>query len=185
MNTPVAAAVLGFALASPAAASDREGPNAFAMACRTHEGDESCEMRFRSPKPHRELLRRFPTLRGRWFEKHRNHPEFGNRFWGEDRDEALKAEASAKEDVEDLLEKYHETESDKDRKAVRRKIRDRLAEVFDMRIEREREHARALEKKIEKLRRRIDKRKRAKDEIVEKRLRELAGDATDSDLDWF
>lgn len=169
MKSAVLAAIAALGLAGPAAALDHE----------------VIRMDVHARSPHQELTHRFPGLRAQWFEKNSNHPTFGARFWGENRKDAMQEEGKAKNEVIALLKKYEDADDQKSRNMVRKEIKELLANVFDMRQKREKEHTQALAKKLEKLRRRIDKRKQAKDEIVKKRLLELIGETKDSDLDWY
>lgn len=75
-----------------------------------------------------------------------------------------------------LAKTYQQKESDKDRKEIRKKLREILVDLFDYREQKREEEIVRLDEKLQELRKVLDERKKNKDAIVDRRLKELLGD---------
>ena len=82
-----------------------------------------------------------------------------------------------------LAEEIRETEDLEKQRVLRSKLKQLLAEVFDLRLKEPEMHIQNLEKEINEMKGMIERRKANKDKIIQRRLKEMTGER--NDLDWW
>lgn len=96
-----------------------------------------------------------------------------------ERDRALYERLVRERDMENealrLAQRYHRTQDEAEREALRSQLRDKLGAMFDLKQENRQEEVRQMEEALDALRSRISERAEMRERIVEYRLNELIG----------
>lgn len=79
---------------------------------------------------------------------------------------------------------YYEAESEADKRRIKRGLREKLEEAFELKIELEELEVAYLEREIKEVRELIKKRKEAREKIIDKRLNMLLSEEEDDIYAW-
>lgn len=134
--------------------------------------DRMMKMRKRSPKKFRRYMKDdLPRFRRLRMMKEADPDEFQ---W-------QKKHLKQRTESHELVDQYFEA-TDADKPQIKTKIKEQLSELFDLKHKHQQQRVKRAEKKLTKLQRRLERRVKNRDQIIEKRLNELLSDY--DDLTW-
>lgn len=95
--------------------------------------------------------------------------------------ESMKKERSLEMESFEIGEQIRATEDPAKRDELKAKLKPILAELFDLREKHKDQEIKRLEKELNRLKEQVERRRKNKDAIVERRLRELSGEQLDDE----
>jgi len=81
------------------------------------------------------------------------------------------------DEIERLADKFRAAKDEKDRARLEKKLKEKLAALFDEKETAQRSRIKRMKKDLEEMKAKLDKRRRIRDRIIQRRLEELTGDA--------
>ncbi len=79
--------------------------------------------------------------------------------------------ATRHREIKDLVERFQDAESEEESARLRQEIRQLLADEFDRRVERHREHIEALSERLERMREELAEQSGRREQLIESQLR--------------
>ena len=116
-------------------------------------------------------FRRAIQRANRWFQEMEKLQRFDMEAF-EQRIEMMRME----DDVERLADELREAKSDKERAKIEKNLEKKLSELFDRKEAAQRERIGRMEREIEELKAKLDRRHQNRAKIIRRRLEELRGD---------
>lgn len=129
------------------------------------------EIREENPRVARKLLGKFARAY-RHFKKSKDPA----------RKKAMIMQMRAQFRIRELVEKYKESEDEKEKKTLRPQIKDGLEKIFDAKLANQEAQLGKMKKRLARMEDRIVKRRKAKKDLIDRRLKVMTGEA--ATFDW-